>query len=193
MKLYFATNNRHKFEEAKEALKGQPIITLTQIKTDKPENKKDDLVYSDDPIRLIAEEASKELSEKLSLPIVVEDAGIFFKSYCNFPGLNTKWIIKTIGYQGILKLLEGGDRSAYFRSVVSYCSPGNSPVSFEGRVEGRISDRVVTGDIECMDYDRVFIPDGYDKEFALIMNIKRNISHRKIAFERLGLFIKELH
>jgi len=226
MKLYFVTANKHKFEEAVEALKEYSGITLAQINADKPENKDDDLVYSVDPIRLIAEDAARELSEEHNLPVVVEDAGIFFKAYNNFPGLNTKWIMKTIDYKGIFKLLENENRSAYFRSVVSCCLPRNLPVSsilsqisvesrrvsipachssqarclrygdftqkcesivsFEGRVDGRISNRVVTDDIDCMDYDRIFIPDGYDKEFALMMDIKRQISHRNIAFSQLG-------
>ena len=124
MNLYFVTANRHKFEEAVEALKEHSSITLVQVNADKPENKEDDLVYSDDPIRLIAEAAARKLSGNLNQPLVVEDAGIFLKAYNNFPGLNTKWVMKTIGYKGIFKLLENEDRSAYFRSVVSCCFPG---------------------------------------------------------------------
>lgn len=188
VELGFVTKNRHKFEEAFDAFKEFHTIKLVQIKMNKPENKVDELVYSDDPIYLIAEHAAKELSITLKLPVVVEDSGIFFKAYKNFPGLNTKWLIKSIGYKGIFKLLESDDRSAYFRSVVSCCFPGSPPLTFEGRVNGRISNRVINDNIDCMDYDRIFIPEGYEEEFTLIMDVKRKISHRKIAFNELGKY-----
>jgi XTP/dITP diphosphohydrolase len=124
----------------------------------------------------------------------VEDAGIFFNAYPGFPGLNTKWVMKKIGYDGILRLLADKDRTAYFRSVVAFCEPahllrGEEPLLFEGRIEGSISAKAIGKDEDCMDYDPIFIPLGGTQPFSLIMEEKKKMSHRKIAFQKLGEFL----
>jgi len=182
IKVSFLTNNSHKFIEAKEALTLYPCIELKQIKEEKAEYKDDTL---SDPVMEIAKKAIKEAVKKYTVPIVVEDTGLFFNAYPKFPGLNTKWIMKQIGYDGILRLLAGKDRTAYFRSVVAFCKPGEEPVLFEGKIDGRISEEVIGKDEDCMDYDRLFIPLGETLPFSLKMDNKRQISHRKIAFQKL--------
>jgi len=98
---------------------------------------------------------------------------------------------KQIGYDGILRLLAGKDRTAYFRSVVAFCKPGEKAVLFEGKIDGRISEEVIGKDEDCMDYDRLFIPSGETLPFSLIMENKRQTSHRKIAFQKLGEYLQE--
>ena len=95
-----------------------------------------------------------------------------------------------IGYDGILRLLLGKDRSAYFRSMVGFCEPLGEPLLFEGKIEGAITEEVIGMDEDCMDYDRIFIPRGFDKPFSLIMEEKRRMSHRKIAFQKLGEYLQ---
>ena len=60
---------------------------------------------------------------------------------------------------------------------------------FEGKIEGVISEEVIGIDIDCMDYDRIFIPKGQTLTFSLIMEEKKRISHRKIAFQKLGGYL----
>ena len=183
----FLTNNVHKFIEAKEALALFPGIELRQIKEDKIEYKDDSL---EDPIKEIAKKAAKEGAEKYRLPLAAEDTGLFLKAYPGFPGLNTKWVMKKIGYDGFLRLLDGKDRSAWFQAVVAYCEPRGEPLLFEGRIEGTITKEVIGMDIDCMDFDRIFIPEGFDKPFSLMMEEKKRISHRKIAFRKLGEYLQ---
>jgi XTP/dITP diphosphohydrolase len=187
----FLTGNTHKFLEAKEALAQFPSIELCQIKEEKIEFKDDNAA---DPISEIAKKAAIAAVKKYKVPVAVEDAGLFFSTYPGFPGLNTKWVMKKLGYDGILRLLDGKDRTAYFRSIVAYCEPsqlqgGGEPVLFEGRIEGSISAEVIGKDVDCMDYDRIFIPLGETQTFSLIMEEKRKMSHRKIAFQKLGEFL----
>jgi len=196
----FLTGNSHKFAEAKEALAIFPDIELLQINEEKTEIKNDD---SPDPLSEIAKKAVIEAVKKYGVPVAVEDAGIFFDAYPGFPGLNTKWVMKKLGYDGILRLLAGKNRNACFRSVVAYCDPSyckstdlqyadfksEKIMLFEGRIEGSISEQVVGLDIDCMDYDRIFIPSGESGTFSLIMEKKKKMSHRKIAFEKLGGYL----
>ena len=182
----FLTGNSHKYKEAKEALAVFEDIELTQINEEKTEIKNDD---AEDPISEIAKTAVMEAVRKYGVPVAVEDAGIFFDAYPGFPGLNTKWVMKKLGYDGILRLLKGMDRGACFRSVVAFCMPGGEPLLFEGRIEVSISEQVIGIDIDCMDYDRIFIPKGETGTFSLIMEKKKKMSHRKIAFQKLGEYL----
>jgi len=184
----FLTNNSHKFTEAKEALAEYPFIEIKQIKEDKPEYKNDSV---SDPIKEIAIKAAEEAIKKYNVPLVVEDTGLFFNAYPGFPGLNTKWVIKKIGYDGILRLLAGKDRTAYFRSVIAFCEPQGEVKIFEGKIDGSITEEVIGEDKDCMDYDRIFIPLGETLPFSLIMDEKRQMSHRKIAFQKLGEYLKQ--
>ncbi|MCL2832897.1 MAG: hypothetical protein FWD78_06985 [Treponema sp.] len=187
--LSFLTGNLHKFIEAKEALAVFPNIQITQINEEKPEVKNDD---AEDPILDIAKAAAEIAFQKYKVPVAVEDAGIFLEAYPGFPGLNTKWIMKKLDYEGILRLLKGKNRNACFRSVVAYRDPLDSETRiFEGRIEGRISTEVIGRNVDCMDYDRIFIPNGESHTFSLIMENKKKMSHRKIAFEKLGRFLLE--
>ena len=191
----FLTGNSHKFWEAKEALARFPEIELLQINEEKNEIKDDD---APDPIMEIARKAAIAAAEKYNVPVAVEDAGIILNAYPGFPGLNTKWVMKKIAYDGILRLLDGKDRTAYFRSVVAYCKPrlpGGSqpePHLFEGIIEGSISTEVIGLEEDCMDYDRIFIPKGEIKPFVLMMEAKKKMSHRKIAFEKLGEYLRSI-
>ena len=182
----FLTGNIHKFTEAKEALELFPNIELIRIDEEKIEIKDDD---APDPLVDIAGRAVLEAVARHKVPVAVEDAGIFFDAYPGFPGLNTKWVMKKLGYEGILRLLAGRDRGACFRSVVAYCEPGRKALLFEGKIEGRISEEVRGLDSDCMDFDRIFIPSGHTQTFSLIMEEKRKMSHRKQAFEKLGKFL----
>ena len=185
--LSFLTNNPHKFIEAREALVIFPNIELKQIKEDKIEYQEDD---AEDPIMEVAKLAAEEAVKKYRVAVAVEDAGLFFNAYPGFPGLNTKWVMKKIDYDGIFRLLAGKDRTAYFRSVVAYCESEKSEIKlFEGRIEGTITEEVIGPDEDCMDYDRIFIPEGETRPFSLIMEEKKKMSHRKIAFRKLGEYL----
>ncbi|MCL2650538.1 MAG: hypothetical protein FWD60_05855 [Candidatus Azobacteroides sp.] len=186
--ISFLTQNYHKFIEAEEALKPYNSIRLVQLAEEKQEYKNDTV---SDPIKQIALKAAKEGANLYNKTIVAEDTGLFFNAYYDFPSFNPKWIIKRIGYDGILRLLDGKDRTAYFRSVVAICKPNEEPIAFEGIISGRIAEKVYGEDIDCMDYDRIFIPDGSDVTFSLMMNNKVHISHRKIAFQRLGEYLSK--
>lgn len=60
---------------------------------------------------------------------------------------------------------------------------------FEGRIYGRITteERGIGG----FGYDRIFIPDNYDKTFAEMTSDEKNkISHRYLALQKMMQFLK---
>ncbi|MBD3310660.1 non-canonical purine NTP pyrophosphatase [Candidatus Woesearchaeota archaeon] len=183
MKIYLVTGNRHKFREIKE-LMDRNRIEIEQIDLDKPEEKSDD-------IKEIAETAAKRLADEFKKPVMVDDTGIYFTAWNNFPGPHPKFVWNSLGYEGMLKLLEGKERAAYFMTVAAYCEPGKEPVSFEGRCKGRIIDEIRCKDKDVQPYERIFVPEGYDKVWAEIPEIKAGLSHRVSAFQQLADHLKK--
>ena len=186
--IWFLTQNAHKVSEGKEALKNYPRVRLEQLNVPKHEDKDDSLP---DAMKEIAVAAAVNGAKEYNRMVVAEDAGIFFEAFNDFPGMNTKWIMKKIGYDGILSLLDGKNRKAYFRTVLAVSLPDGRYKTFDGIIKGRIADKVYGENMDCMDYDRIFIPDGSDVPFALMMNDKRQMSHRYLAFCKVGEFLTE--
>jgi XTP/dITP diphosphohydrolase len=182
--LFFVTTNKHKVAEVQEILKKWQIKVI-QI----------DQKYSedhDDSMEEISKKAAKMLCEEQKKTLAVEDTGFFFEAYDNFPGPLSKFIAATIGYEGIMRLLQGKTRTGYAKTVVGYCIPGKEPVIFEGIMKGRISENVYDLDKDIMPYERIFIPDGYDVTLSrLPREVKNTISHRKKAFEKLATYLNK--
>ncbi len=182
MKLYFLTGNKHKYLEAKKALE-KLGIEVKQINIDKPEIQADN-------IEDVAKHAAEKVAKQLRKPVMVEDTGIFFTAYKNFPGIYTKFIYESIGYEGILRLLKGKNRKAYFKTIAAYCEPGKKAMLFEGLSKGKITTKAYCLDKDVMPYDRIFIPKGTKKPWCENLKHKYNVSHRKIAFEKLANYLK---
>ena len=112
--VFFATGNVNKFNEARSIL-GSYGVAVGMLKL------KGDEIQSDS-LQEIAEKSVLNAYRKSGLPIFVEDAGLFIDSLSGFPGPYAAYVYKTIHNSGILKLMEDvKDRSATFRSVISYC------------------------------------------------------------------------
>lgn len=184
MKIYFVTTNKHKFQEAKDVLSEYPII-LEQLNLEYEEN-------HDQSMEEIVRTASKKLANRLNKPIILEDTGLFFEAYNNFPGALPKFVFNTLGYKGIFKLLEGGSKRAFFRTIAAFCEPGKEPVLFEGIMKGKMTRKVHNLDKDAMPYDRIFIPEGKDKTISdMTLKEKNSFSQRAEAFRKFGEFIME--
>ena len=97
-----------------------------------------------------------------------------------FPGPYSAYVSKTLGNEGILKLLSGEScRTATFKSVVGYCEPGGEPLLFVGSVDGVITEEI-RGE-GGFGYDPIFAP-GKRTFAEMLMEEKNEISHRRGAF-----------
>ena len=133
-------------------------------------------------------------SHQLNAPVIVEDTGIYFKAYNKFPGENPNGAFKSIGYEGLMRLLKGKTRKAEFRTAVAFCQPNKTPMLFVGKVEGMIGKGVRQRKMKCQPFDRIFIPQGYKKTYAeLGFKEKSRISHRAMAFMKLGAYLKKIN
>jgi XTP/dITP diphosphohydrolase len=176
---YFVTSNIHKFQEARLVLSEYKIATA-KLKVGAVE-------IQDDSLENIAEASVLDAVKNCGLPIFVEDAGLFIEALKGFPGPYSKYVYNTVGVKGILKLMKNiENRSAHFQSVIAFSSPGEQPICFRGKVEGKISlqERGTSG----FGYDPIFMPtDGDGRTFAeMTSNEKNGYSHRAEALRKFA-------
>jgi len=126
-------------------------------------------------------------------PLLADDSGIFIEGLNGFPGVYSAYAFKTLGNDGMIKLLEGmEDRSARFECVLGFMIPGEEPVLFKGISEGSIalSKKGASG----FGYDPIFIPSGHKRTFAeMTTDEKNSMSHRGRALEKFFEYLDEKH
>src|ERR671919_1290572 len=179
--ITFASANQNKFLEVQSILSTRNIsVNFSQIHL---------VEIQSDSLEEIAREKAKTAFAKVRKQVIVEDDGLFINSLGGFPGPYSSFVFRTIGNDGILKLLAGSaNRSAYFRSLIAFYNGITLSIS-EGRVDGRISDRVTEGG---WGYDPIFVPDGTDLTFAELKKNKNEYSHRKRALEKFAQWYLKL-
>lgn len=185
--IFFATNNFNKFNEARRILSRNKLaVGMLRVKA---------IEIQSDKLSDIAQASVTDAFERCRLPVIVEDAGLFVDALNGYPGPYAAYVYKTIGNEGLLKLLEGtADRKATFRSVVAYCdSQACSPIRFEGEVLGKITSEERRGNGRAgFGFDPVFQPDGSAKTFAeMTIEEKNGFSHRAKAVSRFAEWYKK--
>jgi XTP/dITP diphosphohydrolase len=180
LRLYFVTHNKGKFEEAYRILEPYGVeLVPTELKK---------IELQSDDVAEIALNAAINAYSILREPVVVDDTGFFINSLNGFPGPYAEYVYRTIGIEGILKLMQDVvNRRAYFETAVAIVYPPWEKV-FKERVEGRIS--TVPRGTGGFGFDPIFIPYGQDKTFAEMgIEEKNQYSHRGRALHRLGKWI----
>ncbi|MEM2465102.1 MAG: XTP/dITP diphosphatase [Candidatus Bathyarchaeia archaeon] len=177
--IFFATKNVNKFNEVRRILAEYHIsVAMVKVKT---------LEVQDDDIEVIAKISAINASQETNLPVVVEDAGLFIEALNGFPGPYSSYVYRTIGLNGILKLLEGiENRKAYFKSMVVFCDPKREIKCFQGVVYGQISMEAKGGG--GFGFDPIFKPDEEPTKTFGEMSVeeKNKFSHRAKAFRRFA-------
>ena len=174
--IYLASTNVHKYLEAREVIASHGL-SLAFLREDVPELQ--------DDLSRIAAEGARWAADKWDLPILVEDTGLFIEALNGFPGPYASYVLRTLGLQGILRLLEGvEDRRAYFRTALAFCDGrGSEPIVFTGEVHGHIAHEARGSG--GFGYDPIFVPEGGGgRTFAEMSRSEKNaLSHRAKAFE----------
>jgi XTP/dITP diphosphohydrolase len=182
--LTFVTSNDHKYNEARTLFESSSI-DLKRYSCELMEP-------NFETLEEIAEFKCKQAFEEIGKPVVVDDSGIFFEAYSNFPGVNSARVFKGIGFEGVLALLKGKSRKAFFRSVCCYTCDGVNFEFFSGKLDGEIT-KEVSLDVpyeERLPYKRIFTPQGYDVPIgALSLKEITTFDHRSHAFRQLADFL----
>lgn len=145
-----------------------------------------------DTLEEVARERALWLRGKVRGPYFVDDAGLFVDALKGFPGVYSAYVNKTLGWAGVLKLLEGqADRRARFECCIAYMEPSMAaPFVLKGVCPGRIAERAAGQG--GFGFDPVFVPDGRDRTFAeLPLADKNALSHRGRALARFAAWLKD--
>ncbi len=170
--VWFATSNDHKFEEARLVL-ADSGLALQRLGSKGVE------MQADTP-QEVAALAASEAFRSAGKPLFVEDTGLYIESLGGFPGVFASYAFKTIGVDGVLRLLgRSPRRGAEFVSAVSYRDSEGS-ADFTGRLRGSIawSGRGTEG----FGFDPIFVPEGAKATLAqMTPATKCQVSHRAKA------------
>jgi XTP/dITP diphosphohydrolase len=172
MRIVFVTSNEHKAREAQEILG----TAVEPVALDVPEIQALDL----EEVAQIKAEAAYELLGSPEHPVLVEDSGLVVESWNGLPGALTKWFVKSLGNEGILKMHAAyPDRSARAVCVVAVAVGG--PVhTFRGEVRGHLAPE--PRGTEGFGWDPIFVPAGETRTYAELGALKHRDSHRARAF-----------
>ncbi|MCD6478594.1 MAG: non-canonical purine NTP pyrophosphatase [Candidatus Diapherotrites archaeon] len=181
--LHFVSTNRHKFTEIKRILAKHGIkLRWHRFELHEP---------SASSLEQIALEKAKQAYAKLQKPLIVEDTGIFFEGFTNFPGAQAKRVYERIGFEGLLSLISKKSRRAYFKTVICF-TDGKQYKLFSGKLEGKLTQKVYCKDKDVLPYEKIFIPKGFDKPLCMIAREKKNeFSHRAKAAEKFASWLKK--
>ena len=171
----FVSSNQNKYRELQSILEAHGI-SVDFVRMGPVEIQADSLEE-------IAAEKARSAFAISPRPVIIEDDGLFVDDLNGFPGPYSSHAFKTIGNEGIMKLLaQSIHRSASFRSIIGFYD-GKRLSIFEGRVAGRISNKITEGG---WGYDPIFVPDGTNLTFAQLKEKKNEYSHRKSAAEKFA-------
>jgi XTP/dITP diphosphohydrolase len=178
MSIYFITSNQNKVKEAQEILKKK----INKANLDIPE------IQSLNVEEVVKDKARKAY-KKIKMPVLVEDTGLYIESLNNFPGALVKWMLGTIGNEGICSLLKN-EKNRKISAKTCYCLyNGKNFHIFVGVSNGTLPQNP-KGKSD-FGWDSIFVPTGYTKSFAeMSMEEKNLISMRKIALEKLKHFLE---
>jgi XTP/dITP diphosphohydrolase len=173
-RLILLTQNQHKLKELK------PLFEKYRVDFETTSTEKHEI--RSENIEEIARVAAKTAFGTLQRPVVVDDTGFFVDALKGFPGSYAAIVLKSIGYEGILRLMAGKkDRKSKFMTAVGYCN-GKHLESFVGTMSGSVV--YEPAGKGGFGYDPIFMPNGFSKTYAeLTLEEKVKISHRTRAFE----------
>lgn len=180
MKIYFATTNKGKLEEAREILGVEVIGTPLDI----------DEIQSLNPIE-VATKKAQAYFDVLKKPLFVEDVSLAFEALGKLPGtyINDFW--QVLGNGGLMALLDGKvKRSAVAQTTIVYIDAEAKEHVFIGVINGEISKspRGSNG----FGWDPIFIPSGSKKTYAEMSNEEKNKhSMREKALKKMGKWLNE--
>jgi len=186
--IYFITGNNHKFKEIKK------LFQMEEIDYDLKQKTTATIEIQASSIKEVALFKLNSVKTNFHNSYFVEDAGFFIDvPLKGFPGVYSKYVLNTIGNEGILKLINDyGKTAAHFEAVIAlYFQPLNEILVFEGTVKGKVSEKIRgTGGFG---FDPIFIPKEMPTStFAELTTEEKNrISHRGKVWNKMFRFLKE--
>lgn len=177
--LVFITGNKDKFNEASAILPWK--VNYLDLEVEE---------VQDDDLNHVAERKVEEAFGKIGKPVFVDDVGVSFLAWNNFPGPYAKHFLKAFGNKKITEMINKEDDKTVQTSCVIAYHDGKNIHTFRGDVVGLVAPEPRGED--GWGFDFIVIPAGYNKTFAeLGQETKNKISHRAIALSKFKKFLDE--
>ncbi|MGA7367678.1 MAG: RdgB/HAM1 family non-canonical purine NTP pyrophosphatase [Nitrososphaeraceae archaeon] len=177
-KIYFASSNSNKYREIEPILSKYGIVShFVRISIQEIQS---------ESLYKIAKAKSTSAFEYLKGPVIIEDDGFYISSLKGFPGQYSSFIYKTLGNEGLLKLMKNKtNRKAYFVSVIAY-NDGHTLKLFTGKTQGLLNRSATNGG---WGFDPIFVPKNTSKTYGELSQVNRKslFSHR---YKSIGKFSK---
>ncbi len=174
--IYYATGNAGKFEEVKAFFEQyEPTILVKQFPVDIEE------IQSLDQKKIAIDKAKKAWA-LLQKPLLIDDSGIYFEGYNQFPGTFSKYIFQALGFDGIFKLVNENAKAAFILQMVYI--DGERLETFEGHCAGTIVKPVEVATHPQLPLTAIFKPEGTDKTYAELRYTKEFV---RFAFRQHAL------
>lgn len=197
MRLVLATNNKHKVKEIRAILKkarvSAQVLTLDAFPPMRPVVE-DKLTIEGNAIK-----KAKEVARRTGCLALSDDTGLFIKALKGKPGVySARFAGPGCTFQDnnekVLRMMRNvpfSKRQATFRCIAALATPQGRVVRAEGRIEGKIAEKMFEG--KGFGYDPVFWVPAYKKTFAqLSATAKNRISHRGRAFRQVPSLFRKL-
>jgi XTP/dITP diphosphohydrolase len=175
--IYFASSNSNKYREIEQI--------LTQYGVESHFVKMSLQEIQSESVHQIAKAKSTNAFEYLQKPVIIEDDGFYISSLKGFPGQYSSFVYKTLGNQGLLKLMENRtNRKACFLSVIAY-NDGHKLKMFTGKTQGMLNRLATDGG---WGFDPIFIPENTTKTYGELSQLNRKalFSHRHKSIKKFS-------
>ena len=188
--LLFFSNNKNKIIEIKKIFNkfNLDLISLNDLKISE-EPKESGRTFEEN-----AKIKSDYGFNKTGIPCFADDSGICIESLNWEPGVLSKRFLNSFKsneacFASIIKSTKKySKQNAYFKTSISLTVKSNQNVIFNGKIDGKISEKIKGG--FGFGYDPIFIPNNFNKTLAeLSIKDKNEISHRSIAVNKLINFL----
>ncbi len=183
MHLHICTWNSGKYEQICEFLPS--LIIPKQADLDIPETQTNLLTE-------ISYDKCLQAYIEMQGPVLVDDSGIYFDAYTDFPGALSKFVYKGIGLGWIAKLFdENVSRKAKFQSVISYMDGTMpEPVQFVWEtiweIDLSIRKKYSEDDLKGLHYDPIFKADGMEVVVSQDLETWKTFNHRVTSVKKFS-------
>ncbi len=176
MRIKVITSNEGKMREYGQAL---GVLGIEVFQGDVPYDE-----VQADTLEEVVEKGMEELKQKED-SFIIDDSGLFIDRFHGFPGVYSAYALKTLGNEGVLKLMAGERRrSARFECCIGCKLAGQEPFLVSAGCQGEILEeaRGAGG----FGFDPIFSADGGRSFAELGLEEKNSISHRGRAIAKLA-------
>lgn len=163
--LIYLTTNPHKVEEANEFFGKKYGFNLKIVN---PEF--EILEIQSDNCADVAAFSVKYAADKLGVPCLKSDSGLYIEVLGGLPGPYNHYFDKQIGVEKFLELFKfEKNRKARLEHCFAYCEPNKEPIVFSGGGTGTIS--YEARGTRGRWHDKFYIPDGETKTLSELRDI----------------------